>query len=177
MSLQLKLKQPPQPLPEETPKESVPESSPIQTSPVEKTSPVDEAGVDSTENASNLQYQIEDTLSEEPTLGESDEDVDFDQDPTLDELNEDDSNQEPDGSFNPSQSDYIIRQSQIANFQILSQFFAHEDKNITETLKDIRVSIDGLSKCVLHLNNTIEKLASASSMAASSTTKKSAKSN
>jgi hypothetical protein len=105
------------------------------------------------DDSPNLQYQIEET--DGINLDESGEEEDFDQDPTLDEL------QEPDDNFNPSQSDYVIRQNQIANFQILSQFLAHEDKNVTETLKDIRVSIDGLSKCVLHLNNTIEKLVTA----------------
>ena len=59
--------------------------------------------------------------------------------------------------FDPNQSDYLIRQQQIATYQMLSQFLTHQDRNVTETLNDIRISIDCLTKCVLQLNKNLEK--------------------
>ena len=71
-------------------------------------------------------------------------------------LEEDLSNLQND-EFLPLPSDYIIRQQQIATYQMLSQFLTHQDKNITDVLNDVRVSIDCLTKSVLQLNKNLEK--------------------
>lgn len=57
--------------------------------------------------------------------------------------------------FLPSQPDYIIRQQQIATYQMLCQFLIHKDKNVAEVLDDVRVSIDCLTKCVLQLTKKL----------------------
>ena len=53
----------------------------------------------------------------------------------------------------------LIRQQQLATFQMLYPLFIYNDKNVPELLSDIRVSLDCLSKVVLELNNTVASLA------------------
>ena len=43
--------------------------------------------------------------------------------------------------FLPLPPDYIIRQQQIATYQMLSQFLLHKDKGIAEILQDVRLSV------------------------------------
>jgi hypothetical protein len=62
--------------------------------------------------------------------------------------------------FMPTPSDYLIRQQQFATFQMLCQFLTKDDKNITDVLNDIRVSLDCLTKCVMQLNKNVETMAS-----------------
>lgn len=67
-----------------------------------------------------------------------------------------------DGDFIPSPIDYMVRQQQLATFQMLSEFLLHRDqennvKNITEMVNEVRISIDVLAKAVLQLNKTMEK--------------------
>jgi len=84
---------------------------------------------------------------------------DVPQDPTLQDIEQDieqDLRNMPD-DFLPMPPDYIIRQQQIATYQMLCQFLVHQDKNITDVLNDVRVSIDTLTKCVIQLNKTLEK--------------------
>ncbi len=73
-------------------------------------------------------------------------------------MTEDDPNNNEYGDdFSPLLPDYMIRQQQIAYYQTLCQFLIHKDKNITDVVNDIRISIDCLTKCVLQLNKTLEK--------------------
>lgn len=59
--------------------------------------------------------------------------------------------------FLPLPPDYIIRQQQIATYQMLSEFLRHQDKNIAEVLNDVRISIDCLTKSVLQLNKNLDR--------------------
>lgn len=64
--------------------------------------------------------------------------------------------------FVPSPIDYMVRQQQLATFQMLSEFLILRDsegnpKNVTEVVNEVRISIDVLAKAVLQLNKTMEK--------------------
>lgn len=64
--------------------------------------------------------------------------------------------------FAPSPIDYMVRQQQLATFQMLSEFLTYRDdkgnhKNITEIANEIRISIDVLAKAILQVNKTMEK--------------------
>ena len=56
----------------------------------------------------------------------------------------------------PFPPEYLIRQQQIANYELLREFLIHDNKNLTATLNDVRVSIDCLTKCVMQLTKTLE---------------------
>ena len=58
----------------------------------------------------------------------------------------------------PMGPDYVIRQQQLANFQMLCQFFVHREKNMANIVDDVRVSVDCLTKAILHMNKNLEKL-------------------
>lgn len=58
----------------------------------------------------------------------------------------------------PLTPEELIREQQLASFQMLHPLLIHNDKNVSEVLSEIRVSLDCLSKVVLGLNNTISKL-------------------
>jgi hypothetical protein len=100
-------------------------------------------------------------MSEQPNINDI-----VDPDDQLDNLDADDQfeDQIEDQMSNPNYDDflplppdYIIRQQQIASYQMLCQFLVYQEKNIADVLNDVRVSIDCLTKCVMQLNKTLEK--------------------
>lgn len=81
--------------------------------------------------------------------------------PVPEQLDVDSNGDQPqEEEFVPMGPDYVIRQQQLANFQMLCQFFVHREKNLANILDDIRVSLDCLTKSVLQTNKNLEKLCS-----------------
>ena len=90
------------------------------------------------------------TTNPNPENPEDPEDLEDLEDPEFgDEMGDDE--------FDPMPSDYMIRQQQIATYQMLCQFLTTKDKNIADLLNDIRLSIDCLTKCVIKLNKNLEE--------------------
>ena len=91
---------------------------------------------------------------------QNDQSNDYNQNDQFDDQFDDLEGQLPEFSnddFLPLPPDYIIRQQQIATYQMLSQFLMYQDKNITDVLNDVRVSVDCLTKSVLQLNKNLDK--------------------
>ena len=102
--------------------------------------------------------KVDEIQMEEIQLDIDDENIQDDEDEN-DQTDQDQSpNQEnaQTSDFMPTPPDYIIRQQQIATYQILCEVLMHNNKNVTETLNDVRVSIDCLTKCMMKLNKTFE---------------------
>jgi len=107
--------------------------------------------------ASNVEYHMEEAEAVDELTEELDEfEVNADEDEDIDGLEADGYGYDP-MSFQPSMMDYMIRQQQIATYQMLCQFLVHQDRSVTETLNDVRVSIDCLTKSVLQLTKTIDR--------------------
>ena len=75
-----------------------------------------------------------------------------------------DDTEEPEEEFDPSLHEHLIRQHQMASYHMLSQFLTVQDegrtkgRNVADVLQDVRVSLDCLTKCVLQLSKSMEKL-------------------
>jgi hypothetical protein len=105
----------------------------------------------------------EHTVDQLPEIGSDNDDTvqienedNYDENNNIDNQNDNYPDEQTNPNFNPVPPDYVIRQQQIASYQMLCQFLIHQDKNITETLNDVRVSIDCLTKCIMKLSKHLE---------------------